>query len=227
VEHITARPTLSVSAPPVPAPAGAPALFGDRFEAAQAYVARLASDGVVRGLIGPRERDRLWERHLLNCATLAPLIPHGSRVADLGSGAGLPGIVLALARPDLQIDLVEPLERRTIFLTDVLEELSLPGCRVVRARAESLSRQPGHAASYDVVTARALAPLDRLLQWAAPLVRPSGQLLALKGASVADEVRSASRQLMAWTEVEVLTLTSVAEEPTWVVRATAGPSGAK
>ena len=222
MEHLAAPAAASPTAvSPVPAPECAREVFGDRFDLAEAYVARLAGDGVLRGLIGPRERDRLWERHVLNCAVLAPLIPQDARVADLGSGAGLPGIVLALVRPDLDIDLVEPLERRTAFLTEVLAELGLTRCRVVRARADALADQSGHASSYDVVTARALAPLDRLLGWAHPLVRPLGQVLALKGASAASEVTAASRQLKGWSEVEVLTVTSAAGEPTWVVRATA------
>jgi 16S rRNA (guanine527-N7)-methyltransferase len=226
VEHLAAPAAASLPAPSAPGlpPGVARAVFGERLDLAQAYVARLGGDAVVRGLIGPRERDRLWERHVLNCAVLAPLIPEGATVADLGSGAGLPGIVLALARPDLEIDLVEPLERRSTFLQEVVDELALSRCRVVRARAEALADQSGFGRAYDVVTARALAPLDRLLGWARPLVRPAGQVLALKGATAANEVAAASRQLQAWSDVEVLTLISAAGEPTWVVRAIARES---
>jgi 16S rRNA (guanine527-N7)-methyltransferase len=148
------------------------------------YAELLATEGVVRGLIGPREAPRLWERHLLNCAVVGEIIEKESSVVDVGSGAGLPGIVLAVARPDLAITLVEPMARRTAFLTEAVAVLDLAGpVRVVRARAEEY-RGPGA----DVVTARAVAPLDRLAAWCLPLVAPGGRLLALKGASAADEV---------------------------------------
>ncbi len=166
--------------------AAATAVFGDRLPLAAAYVDLLATDGVVRGLIGPREAPRLWERHLLNCAVVAEAIPHGASVLDVGSGAGLPGIVLAVARPDLSIGLVEPLARRTTFLTEAVEMLGLGGIvTVVRARAEEAARTLTPA---DVVTARAVAPLDRLAGWCLPLTAVGGRLLALKGSSAADEV---------------------------------------
>jgi 16S rRNA (guanine527-N7)-methyltransferase len=160
-------------------------LFGDRLPLANAYAARLATDGVVRGLIGPRETDRLWDRHLLNCAVVRDLVPNGSCVTDVGSGAGLPGIVLAVARPDLVIFLVEPLARRTSFLTEVVSDLALDNVTVVRARAEDAV---GEVPPADIVTARAVAPLDRLAGWCLPLARVGGRLLALKGATAADEV---------------------------------------
>ena len=170
-----------------PAPAEARGAFGDGFDLAQRYAELLAGPGVERGLIGPREAPRLWERHLLNCAGLAALIPDGAAVADLGSGAGLPGLVLALVRPDCHITLVEPLLRRTTFLDEVVDDLALSNVDVVRSRAEELhGRQV-----FDVVTARALAPLDRLLGWAMPLVGPGGELLAMKGSSAAEEMAAA------------------------------------
>lgn len=163
----------------------------ERLDLAQRYVELLATVAVERGLIGPRETARLWERHILNCLAVAELIPAGSSVADLGSGAGLPGLVLAIGRPDLAVSLVEPLERRTRFLSEVVEELRLERVRVVRARAEALRG----VETFDVVTARALAPLSRLLGWGMPLVASSGALLAMKGSTAAEEVRSASTML--------------------------------
>ena len=166
-------------------------LFGDRLPLAATYAAMLATDGVVRGLIGPREAPRIWERHLLNCAAVAELVPSGSSVIDVGSGAGLPGLVLAVARPDLSVVLVEPLARRTAFLTEVVTELGLDrSVTVVRGRAEQFAGIPGSDAlpPADVVTARAVAPLDRLVAWCLPLARLGGRILALKGASVAAEL---------------------------------------
>nr|WP_239165743.1 16S rRNA (guanine(527)-N(7))-methyltransferase RsmG [Catellatospora citrea] len=163
----------------------AEALFGDRLDTATRYVALLATDGVVRGLIGPREAPRLWDRHLLNCAAVAELISPSATVVDVGSGAGLPGIVLAVARPDISVILVEPLARRTAFLEEAVAALGLTGqVTVVRGRAEE---QIG-LLSADVVTARAVAPLDRLAGWCLPLASPGGRLLALKGMSAADEI---------------------------------------
>ena len=161
-------------------------LFGDRLDLAQRYVDMLADTGVKHGLIGPKEGDRIWQRHVLNCAVLAELVEPGARLLDMGSGAGLPGIPLALARPDLEIVLLEPLARRVDWLRTVLAELDLP-VNVVRGRAEdSMVRKQWSGA--DVVTARAVAPLARLSGWALPLLRPGGRLLAIKGASATDEV---------------------------------------
>ena len=180
----------SATLPPELAEA-ARALFGDRLDLAAAYAELLATDGVVRGLIGPRETPRLWERHLLNCAVVAERIPEGASVIDVGSGAGLPGLVLAIARPDLTVTLVEPLARRTAFLIEAVQRLGLTrDVRVFRGRAEeaaagSRDREP---LSADIVTARAVAPLDRLASWCLPLVAPGGRLVALKGASAADEI---------------------------------------
>lgn len=163
----------------------AAALFGDRLPLAIEYARRLGTDGVVRGLIGPREADRVWDRHLLNCAAIGDLIPSGASVTDVGSGAGLPGIVLAVARPDLTVVLVESLARRTDFLTEVVADLGLDNVSVVRIRAEDAV---GTVRPADVITARAVAPLDRLAACCLPLTRVGGRLLALKGATAGDEV---------------------------------------
>jgi 16S rRNA (guanine527-N7)-methyltransferase len=167
-------------------------VFGDRFDLAVRYAQWLAGAAVERGLIGPHEADRLWERHLLNCAAVAALIPPGSQVIDVGSGAGLPGIVFAIARPDLQITLVEPMLRRTIFLEAVIADLRLDAIEVRRARAEELAKP---RARVDVVTARAVAPVGRLAAISGLLLRPAGQLLAIKGASVAEEVAAGWAEL--------------------------------
>ncbi len=175
-----------------------------RLPLAEQYAALLATDGVVRGLIGPREAPRLWDRHLVNCALLGELVPEGATVCDIGSGAGLPGLVLAIARRDLRLTLVEPLLRRTTFLDEVVARLELSNVEVVRGRAESLHGQR----TFDVVTSRAVAPLERLLGWSMPLVAPSGALLAMKGTSVSDEIAAARGALSRWAcadpEVHVL-----------------------
>lgn len=166
-------------------------VFGDRLPLAAAYADFLATEGVLRGLIGPREAPRIWERHLLNCAVVAELIPAGQVVLDVGSGAGLPGVVLAIARPDLTVGLIEPLARRSEFLHEVVAALGLTGSVTVRrARAEELASDDFVVGDRpaDVVTARAVAPLDRLAGWCLPLARVGGRLLALKGASAAQEV---------------------------------------
>ena len=163
----------------------------ERLPLAARYAELLATAGVERGLIGPREAPRLWDRHLLNCALLAQAIPPGATVADLGSGAGLPGVVLAIARPDLRITLVEPLERRTAFLHEVVAELDLGDVEVLRGRAEALHG----VRRFDVVTSRALAPLDRLLTWSMPLVAPEGAMVAMKGRSLEDEIEAARATL--------------------------------
>jgi 16S rRNA (guanine527-N7)-methyltransferase len=152
------------------------------------YTELLMTDGVERGLIGPRESERIWDRHLLNSAVVEELIPDQARVIDVGSGAGLPGVALAVARPDLTIVLVEPMARRTTFLSEVVAALGLERTTVVRARAEDCVRGRNRLEPADVVTARAVAPLDRLAQWCLPLVATAGRLLALKGESAADEI---------------------------------------
>ncbi|GAA2443356.1 16S rRNA (guanine(527)-N(7))-methyltransferase RsmG [Actinomadura vinacea] len=162
-------------------------VFGDALPVAERYAAFLADAGVERGLIGPREVDRLWERHLINCAVVAEAVPDKARVVDIGSGAGLPGIVLAIVRPDLSVTLLEPLLRRTTFLNECVELLELPNVEVRRARAEEVVQE----FAMDVATARAVAPLERLAKWALPLLRPGGQLLALKGERAAVELEEA------------------------------------
>ncbi len=177
-----------------PAPAVAAGVFHSRLPLAQAYCDLLATDGVVRGLIGPREAPRLWERHLLNCAVVGDALPEGLDVCDIGSGAGLPGLVLAIARPDLSLTLVEPLLRRTTFLEEVVAALGLVNVEVVRDRAEGLHGQR----EFSVVTSRAVAPLARLLAWSMPLVRQGGALVAMKGTSVREEISAAERELRAY-----------------------------
>ncbi|MFF7648819.1 16S rRNA (guanine(527)-N(7))-methyltransferase RsmG [Streptomyces sp. NPDC007983] len=175
-----------------PAPEEARDVFGDRFPEAVRYGELLADVGVTRGLIGPREVPRLWERHLLNCAVLSEVVPEEVTVCDVGSGAGLPGIPLALTRPDLQITLLEPLLRRTNFLREVVELLGLDHVTVVRGRAEEVL---GKLPPMHVVTARAVAPLDRLAGWGVPLLRPYGEMLLLKGDTAEEELKHARAAL--------------------------------
>ncbi|MBX7433734.1 16S rRNA (guanine(527)-N(7))-methyltransferase RsmG [Mycobacterium sp. Y57] len=187
-----------------PAPAAAEAIFGPGLDAATRYTEILAGAGVERGLLGPREVDRLWERHVLNSAVLGELVEPGERVVDIGSGAGLPGIPLALARPDVRVTLVEPLLRRSDFLREAIAELGID-CAVVRGRAEdrAVREEVGQA---DVVVSRAVASLDKLTKWSAPLLRPGGRMMAMKGERAEDEIR-AHRSAMAaagLTDVEVV-----------------------
>ena len=166
--------------------AAARQVFGERFDIAERYYKSLATDGVERGLIGPREVPRLWERHLLNCAVVGELIAEGESVVDVGSGAGLPGIPLAIARPDLRITLVEPLLRRSVYLAEFVESNVLD-VLVVRGRAEE-SGVVKEAGGADVVTSRAVAPLEKLAKWSLPLIHEHGRMLALKGSSAAEEI---------------------------------------
>ncbi len=172
-------------------PDAARAQLGAALPVLERYAALLAGPGLQRGLIGPRETPRLWERHLLNCAGTAELLETGQVVVDLGSGAGLPGLVLAALRPDVSVVLVEPLLRRSVFLQEAVAELGLPGVVVRRARAEELA---GHLL-VDVVVARAVAPLDRLTVWSLPLLHPGGRLLALKGDRADDELAAAGKAI--------------------------------
>ena len=189
----------SVSRETPPTPVSARGVFSLRLPLAERYCALLADDGVVRGLIGPREAPRLWERHLLNCAVLGEAIGPDLSVADIGSGAGLPGLVLAIARPDLTLTLVEPLLRRTTFLDEVVADLGLDNVEVVRGRAEELHG----TREFDVVTSRAVAPLGRLLDWSMPLVRQGGHLVAMKGSSVGEEIEAAAPELTRYGAGEV------------------------
>lgn len=191
------------------------AVFGDAGDQARRYVEILATTGVEWGLIGPRETDRLWERHVFNSAAVADLVPDGARVVDVGSGAGLPGIPLALRRPDLRLTLLEPLLRRATFLTQTVEALGLTDrVEVVRARAED------HTGAYDAVVSRALAPLPRLLGWCLPLTARDGVVLALKGRSAQEEVAQESTALARRRlTADVLTVRAhEGSEPTTVVR---------
>lgn len=193
-------------------------LFGDRLALAERYVAHLASSGIVRGLIGPREVPRLWSRHVLNCAVVEELVPQDARVADVGSGAGLPGLCLALARPDLRLTLIEPLERRVQWLDEVVADLGLTNVRVLRARAEQAKDEVGEV---DVVTARAVSALVGLLDITLPLLRGTGELLALKGRSAEQEIEKAQKKLARHgaRSTEVLTVgDDLLAEPTTVVR---------
>lgn len=163
------------------------ALLGDQFDLMSRYVDILISQGVEWGLLGPREPERIWSRHIMNCAALLELISQGVDVLDVGSGAGLPGLVLAIARPDLDVTLLEPLLRRSNFLRQTVDDLGLDGqVRVERGRAEDLRQR------FDVVTCRAVARLPKLLGWTMPLFLPDGELLALKGESVAEELRESA-----------------------------------
>jgi 16S rRNA (guanine527-N7)-methyltransferase len=177
----------AVSRETPPAPDVATGVFASALPVAERFADFLASAGTERGLIGPREVPRLWDRHLLNCAVLCDLMPAEATVCDIGSGAGLPGLVVAIRRSDLRVTLVEPLLRRTAFLEEAVELLGLTNVEVLRARAEALhgSRE------FDVVTSRAVAALDKLLGWSLPLVRRGGLLLAMKGASAAEELAGA------------------------------------
>lgn len=190
-----------------------------RWPQAQGYADLLATEGELRGLIGPRELPRLWERHLLNCAVITDLIDEGARVADVGSGAGLPGLVIAIRRPDLEVTLIEPMARRTDFLTEAVERLDLTNVRVVRGRAEEM---PAGDAGFDAVTSRAVAPLDRLSRWSLPLLRAGGSMLAMKGSSADEEVATHAKAMRraGAGEVEVSRVgMDVVEVPVTVVRA--------
>ena len=190
-------------------------VFGSQIHLASRYVDILASRGMEWGLIGPREGERLWDRHVLNSVAPADLIPQGAAVADVGSGAGLPGIPLAILRPDLGVTLIEPLLRRATFLTQAVDELGLTErVRVVRARAED------HRERYDVVLSRALARLPQLISWCDPLRTPDGTVLALKGRSADEELAEVNRDLQRRGLVgEVLTVRAhPTVEPTSVIR---------
>ncbi|GAA5048447.1 16S rRNA (guanine527-N7)-methyltransferase [Thermocatellispora tengchongensis] len=204
------------------APAVAREVFaGEAWDQAQAYAAMLAGPAVVRGLLGPREVPRIWDRHLLNCAVVAEAIPPGVSLVDIGSGAGLPGLVLAIVRPDISVTLLEPLLRRTVFLEECVDTLKLENVEVLRGRAEELAGKR----VFDVASARAVAPLDRLLAWSMPLLREGGELLAMKGERAAEELEGAQAQLHA-TGARTAELVSVGhgkvEPPATLVRVVAG-----
>lgn len=198
-------------------PAAAAVVFGDRIDIARRFTDALGQHGEERGLIGPLEPPRLWSRHILNSAVVAPLF--AGRVGDIGSGAGLPGIVLAIARPDVEWVLIEPMERRVAWLTEQVETLGLANVEIVRARAEDWQGGP----VLDAVTARAVSALRTLIPLTAPLVRDGGQLVLLKGANAANEIDAAEKQIRKFklSDVRVETIgADLLDEPTRVVRAT-------
>ena len=173
------------------APAEAAGVFGAAWPRLEAFADLLVREGELRGLIGPRELPRLWTRHLLNSSAVAGFVPHGATFGDVGSGAGFPGVVVALMRPDLEVTLIEPMERRVAWLHDVASELSIDNVTVERARAEELHG----AREFDVVSARAVAALKKLIPWVAPLIAPGGSLVALKGERAALEIDEAAKAL--------------------------------
>ena len=200
-------------------PAAAAALFGDRIEVARSFTNELARRGEELGLIGPLELPRLWTRHILNSALLAPLLEARGRVADVGSGAGLPGLVLAIARPDVEFVLIEPMERRTDWLRSESDRLGLQNVTVLRGRAEDVADD----VVVDQVTARAVSALSKLIPLTVPLVRSGGQLILMKGARVDEEIEKARKVILRkrLSDVEVLELgEGVVDETTRVFRAT-------
>ena len=199
-------------------PAVAAALFGDRIEVAREFTRHLAEQGEELGLIGPLEIPRLWSRHILNCVVVAPLL-HPGVVGDVGSGAGLPGLVLAIARPDVSFVLIEPMERRVAWLTGQVAALGLTNTRVLRARAEDIRLD----APLDQVTARAVSAFKTLIPLTAPLLRPGGELVLMKGAGAVGEISNAAKAIARFhlRNVEVLTLgEGVLQDVTRVIKAT-------
>lgn len=206
-----------------PPPAAAVEVFGPRLELAERYANLLTGPGVERGLIGPREVDRIWDRHVLNSAAVAELIEEDARVVDIGSGAGLPGLPIAIARPDVRVALVEPMLRRTEFLTEAVAELGL-SADVVRGRAEEPVVRDA-AGGADVAVSRAVASLDKLIRWSFPLLRPGGRMMALKGERAEDEVAEAQRAMasLGATDVRVVRCgVSYSSPPVTVVIAVRG-----
>ena len=188
-----------------PEPGYAMELFGQRIELARGYTARLASDSETFGLLGPRELPRIWSRHVINSALLAELVPDGSKVVDVGSGAGLPGIPMAIAQPNAHFTLVEPMERRSNWMQAVVDDLGIDNVTILRARAEEVEQT-----DFDFATARAVAALDKLLRLLTPLIRFSNHktIIALKGSKAPDEILAAGKklELLGYSQPEVLTL---------------------
>lgn len=199
-------------------PAVAAELAGEHLETLRAFTPDLANRGEELGLIGPLERPRIWTRHVLNCALVAPLL-HPGTLADIGSGAGLPGLVLAILRPDVDCTLVEPMERRVQWLNEQVEHLRLKNVRVIRARAEDIVGDE----CFDQVTARAVSALKKLIPMTAPLVRAGGEVIFMKGERVLDEVAAASsvirKRNLSDVRVDILEVPGLAEQ-TRVFRAT-------
>lgn len=196
-------------------------IFGDRLDLAKRYVEHLATSGIERGLLGPREVPRLWSRHVLNCAVIEEVMDKDAEVADVGSGAGLPGLCLAIARPDLKLTLIEPLERRCIWLSEVIEDLGLTNVTVMRSRAEQMV----DVVNARYVTARAVSALTNLAGLTIPLLHGQGELIAIKGRSAAEEIAKATKAIrkLGGKETEVLTVgETILAEPTTVVRIKVG-----
>jgi 16S rRNA (guanine527-N7)-methyltransferase len=199
-------------------PAAAVAIFGDQIDQARSFAQTLANDSDELGLLGPRELDKLWSRHILNSAVVAELVRPGDKVADVGSGAGLPGIPMAIARPDAQFVLIEPMERRSSWMLEVVEDLGLKNVRVLRSRAEDVTEQ-----DFDIVTARAVAALDKLLKMCVPLLKPGGALIALKGSKAAEEIANSKKleKKLGISSFEILVCgEKFLPEPTSVVKTT-------
>lgn len=190
-------------------------LFGSRFEAVASFASLLAQEGEVRGLIGPRELDRLWERHILNSAAVVPFLGNGD-IVDVGSGAGLPGLVIAAMLPDRDVTLIEPMERRVAWLTEAADHVGLTNVRVLRGRAEEF----WEGVEAGALTARAVASIDKLIKWCAPLLAENGSMALLKGRSAADEIERAKYALRkARLTAEVISAPTLPGlEPTTVVR---------
>jgi len=192
-------------------------IFGDRLDLAKRYVEHLATSGIERGLLGPREVPRLWSRHVLNCAVIHEVMERDVEVADVGSGAGLPGLCLAIARPDLKLTLIEPLERRCIWLGEVIEDLGLDNVTVMRGRAEQMV----DVVNARYVTARAVSALANLAGLTLPLLHGDGELIAIKGRSAAEEIEKATKAIrkLGGKETEVIVVgEDLLQEPTTVVR---------
>ena len=206
-------------------PESAKAIFGSQIEKARAFAQKLANDSDELGLLGPRELDKLWSRHILNSAVVAETVKPRDTVADVGSGAGLPGIPMALAQPEANFVLIEPMERRSNWMLEVIEELGLTNVQVRRARAEEVKDQ-----KFEVVTARAVAALDKLLRLCVPLLKPGGSLIALKGSKAIEEIEVAKRLQkklgIASFEIQICGEKFLAE-PTSVVKTTLDSSGEK
>ncbi len=199
-------------------PAAAVAIFEDQLDRARSFAQTLANDSDELGLLGPRELDKLWSRHILNSAVVAELVRPGDKVADVGSGAGLPGIPMAIARPDAEFVLIEPMERRSSWMLEVVEDLALKNVRILRSRAEDVSEQ-----DFDIVTARAVAALDKLLKMCVPLLKPGGALIALKGSKAAEEIANSKKleKKLGISSFEILVCgEKFLPEPTSVVKTT-------
>ena len=206
-------------------PESAKAIFGPQIDQARAFAQKLANDSDDLGLLGPRELDKLWSRHILNSAVVAETVKTGDLVADVGSGAGLPGIPMAITLPEANFVLIEPMERRSNWMLEVIEELGLTNVQVRRARAEEVLDL-----KFDIVTARAVAALDKLLRMCVPLLKPGGSLVALKGSKAAEEIEGAKKLQkklgIASFEIQICGKKFLAE-PTSVVKTTLDSSGEK